>query len=144
MIYLLINFQPLNLHAIVCHDAQLTATALRTSSDPLSQQGDVCLTGMAPALRFLLMKMQLAAFRQRAAARQFKTERHRAGFNAGKRTDLKPDARYATGSMLSRMGFNQFDCTLAKRYFVHVSTPGLTEAGNARTMPGGASQGWQR
>ena len=67
--------------------------------------------------------MQVAAFRQRAAAHQLKTEGEGAGLDAGKRPDLQPDAGDAFRVVLHCLLFDKFQCPLADlRYGVTMST----------------------
>jgi hypothetical protein len=119
MSYLLIDFQTLNLHAVIRHDAQVAAVTVGAALHALGQQRDELLAVMAPAFGFLLVDMKLAAFRQRAAADQIKAKLQGAGFHAREGADFQPDAGDAAGVVLAGMAFDKFDCALAKGDFVH-------------------------
>jgi hypothetical protein len=63
--------------------------------------------------------MELAAFRQRAAAHQLKAEMQGAGLDAGKCSDLQPDAGDALRVVLHCLLFDKFQSPLAEGDFVH-------------------------
>ena len=86
---------------------------MRAAADVLRDKMHILLTAFTPAFSLLLGNVQRAAFRQRAAAHQFKTEGEGAGLHAGKRANLQPHAGDPARAVLPRLLLNNFQRPLA-------------------------------